>query len=126
MGKTGKTGVRRVINAFFYSMKGFSAAWKNEAAFRQEAVIFICLVPLALILGSTALEKAMLIGSWMIVIIVELMNSAIEALVDRIGPEHHVLSGQAKDMGSAAVFVSLSLAVVTWLLIILEKMIKPL
>lgn len=122
MGNTNTKGRERIINAFFYSMKGIKAAWKNEAAFRQEAVIFICLVPFAFILGSTALEIAILIASWMIVLVTELLNSAIEAIVDRIGPEHHELSGRAKDMGSAAVFVSIGLAVMIWAFILLGKM----
>lgn len=114
MNKPGKAGITRVIAACHYTLKGLTAAWTNEAAFRQELVIFFLMIPLALWLGETAVQRALLIGSCLIVVIVELLNSAIEAVVDRIGPEHNELSGRAKDMGSAAVFVSASLVVIVW------------
>jgi diacylglycerol kinase (ATP) len=112
-------GWRRLINATGYSWAGLKAAWRNEEAFRQEALLCAMLVPLALWLGEGAVERALLIGSLLLVVIVELLNSGIEAVVDRIGQERHELSGRAKDIGSAAVFVALLNAAVVWLLILL-------
>lgn len=117
MGKPGNTGFRRVVNATFFSFAGLRAAWRDEAAFRQELMLCVVLVPTAVWLGQTAVERALLIGSCLLVLIVELLNSGIEAVVDRVGAEHHRLSGQAKDLGSAAVFLSLLLVLVTWGLI---------
>ena len=117
MGKPGNTGLRRIVNATFFSAAGFRAAWRDEAAFRQELVLCVVLVPTAVWLGQTAVERALLIGSCLVVLIVELLNSGIEAVVDRVGAEHHRLSGQAKDLGSAAVLLSLVLVLVTWGLI---------
>ena len=114
MSKPGKTGISRIIDATTYSKKGFIAAWKNEAAFRQEACLLAIMSPLAFWLGESAVEQAILLASCLLVVIVELLNSAIEAVVDRIGPEHHELSGRAKDMGSAAVFVSLVIVIICW------------
>jgi diacylglycerol kinase (ATP) len=102
--KPGRTGILRILWASKYSMQGISAAWKSEAAFRQELLLTAAMLPLAFWLGQTAVERICLITPLFLVVIVELLNSAIEAIVDRIGPEHHQLSGQAKDMGSAAVF----------------------
>ena len=107
-------GVRRIINAFFFSLTGLRAAWANEAAFRQECVLAAVLTPIAMWLGQNAVERTLLIGSVIAVVIVELLNSAVEAVVDRVGTEHHQLAGRAKDLGSAAVFVSLVLVVVVW------------
>jgi len=121
MTKPGKTGVIRVFDAFGYSMKGFHAAWTNEAAFRQEAVLAAVLVPGAFWLASNALELALLIGSVLVVLITELLNSAIEAIVDKTTPEIHELAGRAKDMGSAAVLVSLIGTGSIWLFIALER-----
>ena len=121
MGKPGKTGIARIIDAQLYTLKGIAAAWKNEAAFRQEALLGLALIPAALWLAQSPLELAILLGSCLIVIIVELLNSAIEAVVDRIGPEHHPLSGQAKDMGSAAVFFSLMLVLLCWTCIAYQR-----
>jgi diacylglycerol kinase (ATP) len=112
-------GWRRLVNATGYSWAGLQAAWRNEEAFRQEALLCTTLVPLALWLGESAVERALLIGSLLLVVIVELLNSGIEAVVDRIGQERHELSGRAKDIGSAAVFVALLNAAVVWLLILL-------
>jgi diacylglycerol kinase (ATP) len=112
--KPGNTGIRRILRATTYSAQGFAHAWKHEAAFRQELVLTVVLSPVAIWLGRTALERALLIGALLIVIIVELLNSAIEAAIDRHGEEHHELSGRAKDMGSAAVFVSLVLVLLVW------------
>ena len=122
MSKPGKTGVTRVIHAFGYSMKGFKAAWKNEAAFRQEAMLTLVLTPVAFFIAQTPIELALLIGALLIVVITELLNSAVEAVVDRTGSELHELSGRAKDMGSAAVFVSLTLCTVVWAAIIFQRL----
>lgn len=121
MGKPGATGITRVINAFGYSMQGIRAALRHESAFRQETVLFFFLLPFAIWLGHTAVEWSLLIGSLLLVLIVELLNSAIEAVVDRFGEEHHELAGRAKDMGSAAVFVSLVGVGVVWGLIAWQR-----
>lgn len=114
-----KSGVKRIYAAFFYSMQGFKAAWKNEHAFRQELLLAIPLAILALFLPVSAIEKLALIAVLVLVLIVELVNSAIEAVVDRVSFEHHPLSKNAKDFGSAAVFLALSLAGATWAVILL-------
>ncbi len=121
MAKPGNTGIGRILRATKFSAQGISAAWKHEAAFRQELLLVVMLLPAAVWLGQTALERAVLIGSLFIVMIVELINSAIEAAIDRHGDEQHELSGRAKDMGSAAVFGSLLLVVVVWGLIAAER-----
>jgi diacylglycerol kinase (ATP) len=121
--KPGATGLTRVINAFGYSMKGLRAALINEAAFRQELLLFIVMTPLALWLGSNGIERALLIGSLFLVLIVELLNSAIEVIVDRVGSEFHELSGRAKDIGSAAVLLSLVNVAVIWLLVLCDRFI---
>ena len=117
MGKPGNTGLRRIVNATFFSLAGLRAAWRNEAAFRQESLLCVLLVPAGVWLGQTPVERALLIGSCLLVLIVELLNSGLEAVVDRVGEDHHELSGRAKDLGSAAVFVSLALVLVVWGLI---------
>ena len=117
MAKPDNTGIRRILRATRFSAQGLAQAWQHEAAFRQEVVLVLVLTPVAVWLGQTALEQAVLIGSCLIVLIVELINSAIEAAIDRHGDEQHELSGRAKDMGSAAVLVSLTLVVVVWGLI---------
>ena len=114
MGKPGNTGLRRIFNATRYSVQGFRHAWRHEAAFRQEVALTILLLPLALWLGRTPIERLLLIASCLVVIIVELLNSAIEATIDRVGNEHHALSGRAKDLASSAVFMSLVLAAAVW------------
>jgi diacylglycerol kinase (ATP) len=114
----GKTGLRRLLNAFGYSMAGIKAAYQNEDAFRQEVTLAIVLIPLAIYLGDTAITKALMIGSVLLVIIVELLNSSIEATVDRISLENHDLAKRAKDIGSAAVLLSLINLVVVWGLLI--------
>ena len=111
-------GWRRLVNATGYSWAGLKAAWRNEEAFRQEGLLCIVLAPLALWLGDSAVERVLLIGSLLLIVIVELLNSGIEAVVDRIGPERHELSGRAKDIGSAAVFMALLNAGVIWLLLL--------
>ena len=114
MGKPGNNGIRRILRACVYSAQGFAHAWKHEAAFRQEVILTLLLAPVALWLGQTPIERAMLIGVCFVVLIVEFLNSAIEATIDRFGQEQHELSGRAKDLGSAAVFVSLALVVLVW------------
>ncbi|MFB2831679.1 diacylglycerol kinase, partial [Aeromonas jandaei] len=104
MAKPGATGVTRIINAAGYSMKGLRSAWINEAAFRQELMLILLLMPLAFWIGDSLNQILLLIIISWLVVIVEVLNSAVEAVVDRIGPEHHELSGRAKDLGSAAVF----------------------
>lgn len=114
MGKSGNTGIRRLARATRYSAQGFVHAWRHEAAFRQEIAVTLVLLPIGLWLGRTPIERVMLIGSCLLVIVVELLNSAIEATVDRFGKEPHELSGRAKDLGSAAVFVSLVVVASAW------------
>ncbi len=114
----GKTGLRRVCNALGYSLAGLAAAYRNEDAFRQEVLLAVILVPLAFYLGEGAIARALMIGSVLLVIIVELLNSAIEATVDRISLENHTLAKRAKDIGSAAVLLSLVNLVVVWGLLI--------
>ncbi len=116
--KPGKSGIQRIIDATGYSWKGIQAAWKNEAAFRQESLLLLAGVLISCFLPVSILEQAALIGSLILLIIVELLNSAVEAAIDRIGDEHHELSGRAKDMGSAAVFFALVLAAVIWISVI--------
>jgi diacylglycerol kinase (ATP) len=114
MGKPGNTGLRRIFRAAGYSARGFRSAWQNEAAFRQESLLVLVLTPVGVWLGRSLIEQAMLIGVCFLVLVVELLNSAVEAAIDRIGFEHHELSGRAKDMGSAAVFVALVIVVMVW------------
>ena len=121
MGNQNKTGIRRLIYATRYSMDGFKAAFKNEAAFRQETALAAIMIPAGFWLGTTAAERGLLIASCLVVLITELLNSAVEAVVDRVGLEHHQLSKQAKDMGSAAVLISLFMAVIVWGLIAWER-----
>lgn len=111
-------GVHRLIAALGYSWKGFIAAWQNEEAFRQESIACIVLLPLAIWLGDSNVERALLVFTALLVPLVELVNSAIEAVVDRFGGAHHQLSGRAKDMGSAAVFVSLVILSTVWALVL--------
>lgn len=121
MSKPGKTGLVRVINAFGYSMKGLAAAWRYEAAFRQEVALGIVLLPLAFWLARTPVELILLIASVFWVWMAELANSSVEAVVDRTGSETHELSGRAKDIGSALVFVSLVLMGLVWGIIALNR-----
>ena len=114
MGKPGNTGIRRILRATVFSLQGFVHAFRHEAAFRQELALTVVLAPTALWLGRDIIEKAMLIAVLLFVLIVELLNTAVEAAIDRHGDEHHELSGAAKDLGSAAVFTSLVLLVVVW------------
>jgi len=116
----GKTGLRRLFNAFGYSLEGFKAAYKHEDAFRQEVLLAVILIPLALYLEQAALNRALMIGSVLLVLIVELLNSAIEAVVDRVSIERHELAKRAKDIGSAAVFIALANVVTIWCLILIN------
>ena len=116
----GKTGLRRLMNAFGYSIDGTLAAFKHEDAFRQEVVLAVILTPIALYSGETAIDQALMISSLLFIIIVELLNSSIEATVDRISIKHHKLAKRAKDIGSAAVFFSLINAAVIWFLILVR------
>lgn len=115
--KPGKTGIERLVDASRYSMKGIAAAWRNEAAFRQEAALVIVLFPLSFFVAANPLQWLLLIIPLPILLITELLNSAIENVVDRIGDEYNELSGRAKDMGSAAVFFALVLTGLSWCLI---------
>ena len=114
MAKPGATGITRIINATGYSMKGLKSAWINEAAFRQELLLILLLMPLAFWIGDSLNEILLLVCISWLVVIVEILNSAIEAVVDRVGSEHHELSGRAKDLGSAAVFIALALNALVW------------
>ncbi len=114
MAKPGETGLRRIRSATIYSMKGLAAAWRREAAFRQEAGAAVIVLPAAFWLGGNGVEVALMVAVTLLVLIVEILNSSIEAVVDRIGHEHHDLSGLAKDLGSAAVFMSLLLWGLVW------------
>ena len=113
--KNPKTGFSRLISAARFSRQGMASAYRHEAAFRQEFWAAVVLIPVAILLGDTWLESGVMIASLLLVLIVELLNSAIETVVDRIGEDLHELSGRAKDMGSAAVLLSLLLAAVVWL-----------
>ncbi len=115
----GKTGLRRVLNAAAYSWAGLAAAFRHEDAFRQEVFLALLLIPLALVLGETGMARALMIGAVLLVLIVELLNSAIEAAVDRISLENHVLAKRAKDIGSAAVMLALINVPVVWGLVLL-------
>ena len=116
----GKTGIKRLANAFTYSVAGTLAAFKHEDAFRQEVILSVVLIPLAIYLGQTAIDQALMIASILLIIIVELLNSSLEATVDRISVKRHKLSKRAKDIGSAAVFFSLVNASVIWFLILVK------
>ena len=114
MAKTGATGFTRIFNAAGYSWLGFKAAYKHEAAFRQELWLSLALTPVALYFGPSYADKAILIASLVFILLVEILNSALEAVVDRFGDEVHPLSGRAKDMGSAAVFLAFVIAGLVW------------
>jgi diacylglycerol kinase (ATP) len=116
-----RTGFKRIVYATIYSIAGLRAAWRNEAAFRQECILALVLTPLGAWIGQDAVQRSLLIGTVWLVLIVELLNTAVESTVDRVGTDHHKLSGQAKDQGSAGVFVSLMLALLVWGMIIWER-----
>lgn len=115
------TGLVRLVNAFGNTWKGYVGAFREEAAFRQELALCVVLFPLGLWLGENGIERALLVGPIFIILIVELLNSGIEATVDRIGLERHQLSGLAKDLGSAAVFTSFAMLAVVWALVLLDR-----
>lgn len=121
MPKASKRGLARLIAAFGFSLAGFKAAWHHEEAFRQEVLLSVLMLPAALWLGETMSQRMLLVGSLLLVLIVELLNSAVEATVDRIGHDLHDLSAQAKDMGSAAVLISLLLAGGCWLAVAWDR-----
>jgi len=118
MPASGDTGFTRIIKAGQYSWQGLRAAYKHEAAFRQEIWASLILIPLGFWLGQNGVEKALLIGTVLLLPLVEILNSSIEAVVDRIGEEHHELAGRAKDMGSAAVAIAIVLLIVVWILVL--------
>jgi diacylglycerol kinase (ATP) len=118
-------GPARLARAFGSTWRGFAAAWREEEAFRQECLLALVVVPLGLWLGNSGVERALLVGPMFIVLTVELLNSAVEATVDRIGAERHPLSGIAKELGSAAVFTAFALLVLSWVLVMLDRLSVP-
>lgn len=119
MAGSGNTGVKRWKKALEFTWLGLKATYKHEEAFRQEVFVLLVAIPLALLLGSGAVEILLMIGSILLLLIVELINSAIEAVVDRFGGEIHELSGRAKDMGSAAVFIAMLNAIMIWFVLLI-------
>jgi diacylglycerol kinase (ATP) len=111
-------GLTRLIRAFGYSFQGFRHAWREEAAFRQEVMLSLLVIPAGLYLGRSGVERALLTSPMLLILIVEILNSAVEAVVDRSGTDRHPLAGMAKDMGSAAVMLSFGLLGTVWLLIL--------
>jgi diacylglycerol kinase (ATP) len=111
----------RILKATVWSLQGLRAAWLHESSFRLEVYLLAVLAPLALWLGGTGVERALLLGSCLLVLAIELLNSAIEAVIERYGPEHHELAGRAKDMGSAAVFVLMMNVLLVWGLILVPR-----
>jgi diacylglycerol kinase (ATP) len=124
MGSENENIFRHIRNAVIYSWAGLKAAWDNEMAFRTEVIVIALIMPIGIWIGETAVQWALLIGSSMLVLITELLNSAVENVVDRIGREHHLLSKQAKDLGSAAAAVSMLTAVAVWGLIAYERFLQ--
>ncbi len=118
MADSGSKGLARMLKACVYTGQGLRAAWRHEAAFREETWLALVLVPLGLYLGDGGVQKALLVASVLLLPLVELLNSAIEAVVDRFGEEHHELSGRAKDMGSAAVGLAIIVMIVVWILVL--------
>ncbi|HTD02974.1 diacylglycerol kinase [Undibacterium sp.] len=116
-----KSGIQRIFSAFFYSIDGFKNAWKNEHAFRQELVLVVIGAIVALALPVSAFEKLMMISVLVLILVVELINSAIEAVVDRVSLERHTLSKNAKDFGSAAVLLTFLIAVATWAVVLFNR-----
>ena len=121
MGNKNESLIGHIKNAFKYTFAGLETAWKNELAFRGEVGVAIIMVPLGIWLGRSAAEQALLSASILMILLTELLNSALEAVVDRIGPQRHELSKRAKDMGSAAAFISMVTAALVWILIALER-----
>jgi diacylglycerol kinase (ATP) len=118
-GRVKPSGLKRVLNAFGNTWKGLAGAWREEAAFRQECALALVLVPAGFWLGGNGVERVLLVGPVLLVLVVELLNSAIEAAIDRIGEDRHALSGLAKDLGSAAVFGSFVLLALSWTMVLL-------
>lgn len=118
MAFSGNKGLSRIIKATGYSWQGLRAAYRYEEAFRQEIWLCLVMIPLGLYLGDGGVEKALLVGSLLLLPLIEILNSALEAMVDRFGEEQHELSGRAKDMGSAAVAIAIALAASVWLLVL--------
>ena len=114
-------GPGRILKATVWSLQGVRAAWMHESSFRLEVYLLVVMAPLALWLGQTPVERALLVGSMLLVLSAELLNSAIEAVIERYGPEHHELAGRAKDMGSAAVFVLMMNVLLCWALILAPR-----
>jgi diacylglycerol kinase (ATP) len=112
------TGITRLIRSFGYSFQGFRCAWREEAAFRQEIALALVVIPAGMYLGKSGVERALLVSPMLLILVVEFLNSAVEAVVDRSGTERHPLAGMAKDMGSAAVLLSFALLGTVWLLIL--------
>ena len=115
-------GPGRILKATVWSLQGLRAAWMHESSFRLEVYLLVVMAPLALWLGQSGLERALMIGSCLLVLAAELLNSAIEAVIERYGPEHHELAGRAKDMGSAAVFVLMMNVVLVWACLLLPRL----
>lgn len=122
MGNQTAKGLRRLINAFGYSMAGFRACFLHEEAFRLEVYVVVPLVPVSLWVGESAVERALLLASLLLVPTIELLNSAVEATVDRIGTEHHELSGRAKDICSSAVLLAIVLALAVWGILLIPRL----
>jgi diacylglycerol kinase (ATP) len=115
---------RHIQNALIYSFAGFKSAWKDQMAFRAETIVIACMLPVGIWMGQSIVEWALLVGSCMLVLITELLNSAVETVVDRIGTEQHILSKQAKDLGSAAAAMSMLAAAIVWGLIAYERFMR--
>ncbi|MGD8665381.1 MAG: diacylglycerol kinase [Desulfobacterales bacterium] len=122
MGNEKESVIGHILRAVVYSWHGFKTAWTREMAFRIETIVIAMLLPIGMWICATAVERALLIGSSMLVLMTELLNSAVENVVDRIGPEHHILSKHAKDLGSAAAAVSMLTAAIIWGLIFYERL----
>src|SRR5215813_744212 len=120
----GQSGIRRLVNAFFYSLSGLAIAFRHESAFRQEIALAVVLIPVACVLPVSAVERVLLIASVLLVLIVELLNSSVEAAIDRIGFDTHRLSKRAKDLGSAAVLVALAGLAATWGMLALPALLR--
>jgi diacylglycerol kinase (ATP) len=121
MGSENENIFRHIQNAVIYSGAGLKAAWDDEMAFRTEVIVIALMMPIGIWIGETAVQWALLFGSSMLVLITELLNSAVEKVVDRIGTEHHLLSKQAKDLSSAAAAMSMLTAVIVWVLVASER-----
>jgi len=122
MSKPGYSGVNRIVKATRYSMQGLRAAWQHESAFRQECTAALVLMPCAFLLAESLGQAALLIAVCIAVLVTELLNSAVEAVVDRVSEEHHQLAGRAKDMGSAAVLLSILMMLSTWVLVAVQRL----